>query len=160
MSSSTAAPLVAPLLELRGVSVSFDGFWALNDLNLSLAPGELRAVIGPNGAGKTTFLDVITGKVRPTKGDVVFRGRSLLGIAEHRIASDDSSSGHRLSLPCERVLAPVNDIGINASGERTVFPFGSKIAIDVIKTSGRRRPGDHSNERLRETSSFIDVGGA
>lgn len=74
MSSSTAAPLVAPLLELRGVSVSFDGFWALNDLNLSLAPGELRAVIGPNGAGKTTFLDVITGKVRPTKGDVVFRG--------------------------------------------------------------------------------------
>lgn len=75
-----------PVLELRQVSVNFDGFWALNDLNLSLAPGELRAVIGPNGAGKTTFLDVITGKVRPTKGDVVFRGRSLLGIAEHRIA--------------------------------------------------------------------------
>ncbi|MBM5826478.1 MAG: urea ABC transporter ATP-binding protein UrtD [Cyanobacteria bacterium M_surface_7_m2_040] len=76
----------APLLELRSISVSFDGFWALNDLNLSLAPGELRAVIGPNGAGKTTFLDVITGKVRPTKGEVLFRGRSLLGIAEHRIA--------------------------------------------------------------------------
>jgi urea transport system ATP-binding protein len=76
----------APLLELRGVSVSFDGFWALNDLNLRLAPGELRAVIGPNGAGKTTFLDVITGKVKPTKGDVLFRGRSLVGTAEHRIA--------------------------------------------------------------------------
>lgn len=75
-----------PLLELCGISVSFDGFWALNDLNLSLAPGELRAVIGPNGAGKTTFLDVITGKVRPTKGDVLFQGRSLVGIAEHRIA--------------------------------------------------------------------------
>jgi urea transport system ATP-binding protein len=75
-----------PLLELRGVSVSFDGFWALNDLNLSLAPGELRAVIGPNGAGKTTFLDVITGKVRPTRGDVLFRGRSLVGTAEHSIA--------------------------------------------------------------------------
>ena len=75
-----------PVLELRGVSVSFDGFWALNDLNLSLSPGELRAVIGPNGAGKTTFLDVITGKVKPTKGDVLFRGRSLVGIAEHRIA--------------------------------------------------------------------------
>ncbi|MBM5822090.1 MAG: urea ABC transporter ATP-binding protein UrtD [Cyanobacteria bacterium K_Offshore_surface_m2_011] len=74
------------LLELRGVSVSFDGFWALNDLNLTLAPGELRAVIGPNGAGKTTFLDVITGKVRPTRGDVFFRGRSLVGTAEHQIA--------------------------------------------------------------------------
>jgi urea transport system ATP-binding protein len=81
----TATP-AAPVLELRSVSVSFDGFWALNDLNLSLKPGELRAVIGPNGAGKTTFLDVITGKVRPTKGDVLFRGRSLVGIAEHRIA--------------------------------------------------------------------------
>jgi urea transport system ATP-binding protein len=74
------------LLELRGVTVSFDGFLALNDLNLSLQRGELRAVIGPNGAGKTTFLDVITGKVRPTKGDVLFRGRSLVGTGEHRIA--------------------------------------------------------------------------
>jgi urea transport system ATP-binding protein len=74
------------LLELRAVSVSFDGFLALNDLNLSLQPGELRAVIGPNGAGKTTFLDVITGKVRPTQGDVFFRGRSLVGTSEHRIA--------------------------------------------------------------------------
>ena len=85
---ATAAAAVSPqtpLLELRGVSVSFDGFWALNDLNLSLAAGELRAVIGPNGAGKTTFLDVITGKLRPTKGDVLFRGRSLVGTAEHRI---------------------------------------------------------------------------
>ncbi len=95
MSSPVAASMSAspppaspatPLLELRGVSVSFDGFWALNDLNLSLAPGDLRAVIGPNGAGKTTFLDVITGKVRPTKGDVFFRGRSLVGLPEHRIA--------------------------------------------------------------------------
>jgi len=74
------------LLELRGVTVSFDGFLALNDLNLQLAPGELRAVIGPNGAGKTTFLDVITGKVRPTQGDVLFRGRSLVGRSEHHIS--------------------------------------------------------------------------
>jgi urea transport system ATP-binding protein len=77
---------MSTLLELRGVSVSFEGFLALNDLNLALQPGELRAVIGPNGAGKTTFLDVITGKVRPTTGDVLFRGRSLVGSSEHRIA--------------------------------------------------------------------------
>ena len=77
---------MSTLLELRGVSVSFEGFLALNDLNLALQSGELRAVIGPNGAGKTTFLDVITGKVRPTTGDVLFRGRSLVGSSEHRIA--------------------------------------------------------------------------
>ena len=74
------------LLELRQITVSFDGFLALRDLNLSLQPGELRAVIGPNGAGKTTFLDVITGKTAPTQGDVVFKGRSLVGNREHRIA--------------------------------------------------------------------------
>ena len=48
------------LLSLENITVSFEGFLALNDLNLSLKKGELRAVIGPNGAGKTTFLDVIT----------------------------------------------------------------------------------------------------
>ena len=74
------------LLELRQITVSFDGFLALRDLNLNLKPGELRAVIGPNGAGKTTFLDVITGKTRPSEGDVMFKGRSLLGTREHRIA--------------------------------------------------------------------------
>ena len=78
--------MTKPLLELNQITVSFDGFLALENLNLSLQPGELRAVIGPNGAGKTTFLDVITGKVKPTKGDVIFKGRSLLGQREHRIA--------------------------------------------------------------------------
>jgi len=86
----TSTPMSRPssmnLLELQGVTVSFDGFLALNDLNLQLAPGELRAVIGPNGAGKTTFLDVITGKVKPTRGDVVFRGRSIVGRSEHHIS--------------------------------------------------------------------------
>ena len=60
------------LLNLIDITVSFEGFLALNKLNLNLKKGELRAVIGPNGAGKTTFLDVITGKVKPTNGEVIF----------------------------------------------------------------------------------------
>src|SRR5487761_922078 len=60
------------LLYLDGVTVSFDGFKALNELSLMLEPGEMRAVIGPNGAGKTTMMDVITGKTRPDAGRVVF----------------------------------------------------------------------------------------
>ena len=60
------------LLYLDGVTVSFDGFRALNALSLVLEDGEMRAVIGPNGAGKTTMMDVITGKTRPDKGKVVF----------------------------------------------------------------------------------------
>jgi len=74
------------LLDLKNVSVSFEGFLALNNLNLSLNHGELRAVIGPNGAGKTTFLDVITGKVKPNRGDVLFKGKSVVGKKEHKIA--------------------------------------------------------------------------
>src|SRR4029077_18346270 len=60
------------LLYLSGVTVSFDGFKALNNLSLLVEPGEMRAIIGPNGAGKTTMMDVITGKTRPDAGEVVF----------------------------------------------------------------------------------------
>ena len=74
------------LLELKNVSVSFEGFFALNELNISLKKGELRAIIGPNGAGKTTFLDVITGKVKPKFGEVLFKGKSVIGKKEHKIA--------------------------------------------------------------------------
>ncbi len=62
------------MLYLDGVSVSFDGFKALNGLSLTVEPGELRAIIGPNGAGKTTMMDVITGKTRPDTGDIRFDG--------------------------------------------------------------------------------------
>ena len=74
------------LLELKNVSVSFEGFLALDELNISLKKGELRAIIGPNGAGKTTFLDVITGKVKPTSGEILFSGRSLIGNKEYKIS--------------------------------------------------------------------------
>ena len=60
------------LLHLDNVSVSFDGFKALNALSLVIEPGELRAIIGPNGAGKTTMMDIITGKTRPDEGEVFF----------------------------------------------------------------------------------------
>ena len=71
-------PERAPVLYLDGVSVSFDGFKALDALSFFVDPGEMRAVIGPNGAGKTTMMDVITGKTRPDAGEVVFRGVSDL----------------------------------------------------------------------------------
>src|SRR5260370_16845963 len=62
------------LLYLDGVSVSFDGFRALNNLSFTIEPGEMRAVIGPNGAGKTTMMDVVTGKTRADAGEVYFDG--------------------------------------------------------------------------------------
>src|ERR1700749_1211743 len=65
------------LLYLDGVHVSSDGFHAINNLSLTLEPGEMRAIIGPNGAGKTTMMDIITGKTRPDVGDVLFDKGSI-----------------------------------------------------------------------------------
>ncbi|NNF77735.1 MAG: ATP-binding cassette domain-containing protein, partial [Rhizobiales bacterium] len=75
------------VLYLDGVTVSFDGFRALNSLSLVIEPGEMRAIIGPNGAGKTTMMDVITGKTRPDLGDVRFDGSvDLTRLDEAEIA--------------------------------------------------------------------------
>jgi urea transport system ATP-binding protein len=76
------------LLYLDGISVSFDGFRALNNLSFTVAPGEMRAIIGPNGAGKTTMMDVVTGKTRPDTGDVFFEGdHDLSKLDETEIAT-------------------------------------------------------------------------
>ena len=75
------------ILYLEDVSVSFDGFKAINKLSLDIAPGELRCVIGPNGAGKTTMMDIITGKTRPNEGSVFFGSTiDLLRYNEPQIA--------------------------------------------------------------------------
>ncbi|SDF39609.1 urea ABC transporter ATP-binding protein UrtD [Limimaricola pyoseonensis] len=78
------------LLEVSGVSVSFDGFRAINNLSFRIGPAELRAVIGPNGAGKTTFMDIVTGKTRADSGTVRWgeKGLSLTGLSEARIARE------------------------------------------------------------------------
>ncbi|SNS34626.1 urea ABC transporter ATP-binding protein UrtD [Antarctobacter heliothermus] len=78
------------LLELSGVSVSFDGFKAINNLSFQIGEPELRAIIGPNGAGKTTFMDIITGKTKPDDGHILWgdKGISLLGLSESAIARE------------------------------------------------------------------------
>ena len=79
---------MSSLLEVSGVSVTFDGFRAINGLSFSIGYQELRAVIGPNGAGKTTFMDIVTGKTRPDDGKVLWgeQSRSLLSMSEAQIA--------------------------------------------------------------------------
>jgi urea transport system ATP-binding protein len=73
------------LLSIEDLTVSFDGFKAVDGLNLYLDRDELRVIIGPNGAGKTTVLDMICGKTRPTRGSVRFKNREMVGLPEHQI---------------------------------------------------------------------------
>ncbi|CRL10906.1 MULTISPECIES: urea ABC transporter ATP-binding protein UrtD [Roseobacteraceae] len=79
---------MSTLLEVSGVSVTFDGFRAINNLSFQIGNAELRAVIGPNGAGKTTFMDIVTGKTRPDEGRVIWgeKSVSLLRMSEAKIA--------------------------------------------------------------------------
>jgi urea transport system ATP-binding protein len=85
--NTTDGRTTSALLYLDGVHVSFDGFHAINNLSLTLAPGEMRAIIGPNGAGKTTMMDIITGKTKPDEGTVLFDGTTdLTRLDETRIA--------------------------------------------------------------------------
>ena len=76
---------MSDLLEVSGISKSFDGFKAINNLSFSIGQAELRAIIGPNGAGKTTLVDAITGLV-PATGSITKSGEQLLGKKVHKIA--------------------------------------------------------------------------
>jgi len=75
------------LLELTGVSKSFGGLGVISRLDLAVVPGEIVSVIGPNGAGKTTLFNLISGIYRPDEGDIIFEGRSLVGLAPHQITN-------------------------------------------------------------------------
>lgn len=110
----------AKILETENLTVNFDGFKALNQLNFSMDVGELRVVIGPNGAGKTTFLDVITGKVKPTQGRVLFKGKSIHSLAEHQIAR--LGIGRKFQTP--RIflnLTPRENLEITCNRNKNVF---------------------------------------
>ncbi|MBD2533917.1 urea ABC transporter ATP-binding protein UrtD [Nostoc flagelliforme FACHB-838] len=110
----------AKILETENITVSFDGFKALNQLNFSMDMGELRVVIGPNGAGKTTFLDVITGKVQPTVGRVMFKGRNLRSLPEYKIAR--LGIGRKFQTPRIYLnLTPRENIEITSNRNKNVF---------------------------------------
>ena len=129
------------LLDISNVTVSFEGFLALKELNLTLKEGELRAVIGPNGAGKTTFLDVITGKVKPTSGDVFFKGKSLIGKKEHKIAR--IGVGRKFQSP--RIFE-------NLTVEKNL-----QIAVSQYSSPFKLIASKPSNEKVEEVKKLLKI---
>jgi urea transport system ATP-binding protein len=110
------------VLYLDGVSVSFDGFRAINDLSLVLDRGEMRAIIGPNGAGKTTMMDIITGKTRPDKGEVFFDG--TVDLTRHDEADIAMMGiGRKFQKPTVFESHTVEDnLVLSLKGPRSIFP--------------------------------------
>ncbi len=134
-----------PILYLDGISVSFDGFKALNDLSLTIEDGELRCIIGPNGAGKTTMMDVVTGKTRPDIGTAFF-GQSidLTRLTEAEIAH--AGIGRKFQKP-------------------TVFEHHSvfenlELAMKTdkrVRTAINARLGSADLDRIAETLTLIQL---
>ncbi len=133
------------VLYIEGLTVSFDGFKALDDLNFFMDTGELRVIIGPNGAGKTTLLDTITGKVRPTEGSVFYNGVSDLStMTENAIVN--LGIGRKFQTPT---------IYVN----HTVF---ENLALSLPKDKGvlrtiRSMLGSHDEDRVAEIATTVGL---
>jgi urea transport system ATP-binding protein len=122
------------ILYLNNVSVSFDGFQAIDSLSLTLERGELRAIIGPNGAGKTTMMDIITGKTRPDSGEVFFdEGKvDLTHFDEAAIAA--MGIGRKFQKPTVfETLSVADNVMLALKGERSVRSalWGSRARLDA-----------------------------
>ncbi|WP_370293812.1 urea ABC transporter ATP-binding protein UrtD [Thalassolituus sp.] len=122
MSIATPKHIDQPtVLYMNGVSVSFDGFKALNSLSLFIEPGEMRAIIGPNGAGKTTMMDVITGKTRPDSGTILFNDKEdLTRYDEAQVAN--MGVGRKFQKPSViESLTVFENIEMSLKGGRSVW---------------------------------------
>jgi urea transport system ATP-binding protein len=131
--SDVRDPLHGAILYVEGVTVSFDGFKALDDLSLYVQRGELRCIIGPNGAGKSTLMDVVTGKTRPDAGSALFNhSLDLLKMNEAEIAT--AGIGRKFQKPTvfEELTVFVN-LELALGGPRSVWPNL------VAKLSGEQR---------------------
>jgi urea transport system ATP-binding protein len=142
-------PAHGSILYLDNVSVAFDGFKAINGLSLVVAPGELRTIIGPNGAGKTTMMDIVTGKTKPDKGDVLFDGGiDLTRLDETRIAN--LGIGRKFQKPTVfEQLTVFENLELALKGDRRTFKTlfftlapaqAGRIAevLEMIRLSERR----------------------
>ncbi len=110
------------ILYIDGLTVSFDGFKALDGLSLVINPGELRAIIGPNGAGKTTMMDVVTGKTKPDAGEILFDGNiDVTRLDEASIAA--LGIGRKFQKPTVfEALSVFENLELALSSDRRVLP--------------------------------------
>ncbi|MFA6153589.1 urea ABC transporter ATP-binding protein UrtD [Mesorhizobium sp.] len=155
------------ILYLDGVSVSFDGFRAINNLSLVLDKGEMRAIIGPNGAGKTTMMDIVTGKTRPDEGEVFFDGQvDLTKHDEAEIAM--MGIGRKFQKPTVFESHTIEEnLMLALKGPRSIFPalFHRRSVAEARQIDdilGIIRLGDKRNELAANLShgqkQWLEIG--
>ncbi len=138
---------MSTLLEVSGVSVTFDGFRAINNLSFQIGETEMRAIIGPNGAGKTTFMDIVTGKTKPDQGRVLWgeMSRSLLGMSEAKIAQ--AGVGRKFQKP-----TVFEDQTVHENLMMALKNDRSPLQVLFFK------PSKHDENRVRELAGEIGLG--
>ncbi len=128
------------ILSSKKVTVDFDGFKAVNEMDLSLEKGEIRFLIGPNGAGKTTMLDCLCGKVRPSQGSITFRGEiELTNKSEHQIA--------RLGIG-RKFQAPSVFVDLTVEENMQLSMHRSKGVLHLLRAKQTRDERERLTERL------------
>lgn len=144
---------MSPLLHVADVQMRFGGLTALNRLQLEVQEGETAGLIGPNGAGKTTTFNVITGFLRPSKGEVWFNGKSISGMAPHRIAR----SGLMRTFQHARPLPDLTVLGNAMAG---VFRLGRTGALQAaLGTRTARREEAAARERASALLDRVGLAG-
>ncbi|HEX5680048.1 MAG TPA: ABC transporter ATP-binding protein [Desulfobacterales bacterium] len=134
----------APILEVRELYKNFGGIQAVSDLSFELAEGELVGLIGPNGSGKTTAVNLITGFVKPTKGDVFYRGRRITGVAPYAVVGMGIARTFQMVKPFYRLPAYKNMI-IPLYSPRVKKMAGGRygdrdaVALDLLEEVGFER---------------------
>jgi ABC-type branched-subunit amino acid transport system ATPase component len=134
----------AALLEVRGLYKNFGGVQAISDLSFELAEGELLGLIGPNGSGKTTAVNLITGFVKPTKGEIIYRGRCITGVAPYAIVGLGIARTFQMVKPFYRLPAYKNMI-IPLYSPRVKKMAGGRygdrdaVALDLLEEVGFER---------------------
>ncbi len=146
------------LLSVEGLSVSFDGFKAVNDLTFYVDNGEIRAVIGPNGAGKTTLLDLISGRTAPTEGRVLFHGEDITHLKEHEIVQ--AGIGRKFQTPSVfEELSVFQNLEISYPSGRTWFDaLKYRRSSAVVERVEEVAEQIHLAERLEDTATVLGHG--
>lgn len=146
------------LLYIEGLTVSFDGFKAVDDLSLYVERNELRVVIGPNGAGKTTVLDLISGKTKSTGGSILFKGKEMTGLSEHAIVR--SGIGRKFQTPSiYEHLTVFENLEISFPRGRSVFgALTFKRTPDVIERVHQIAEEIFLGEQLFESAELLSHG--
>ena len=123
------------LLETKGLTKSFGGLTAVNNVNFQVASGELRAVIGPNGAGKTTFFNLIAGRLPSTRGEIWFKGENITHIPPHHVTKKGIGRSYQVTNIFPK-LTVFENVRLAAQAVATTFTFW-KDAMSMHELNGR-----------------------